>query len=190
MPCSILSVDVQDIMGSHIVNVQGTLYKNRVGKNGKILGKEMVDLQKMLHDHDHDGDSNKAFEIAKKQILEEEGCNLYGDVEVKKVPGNIHLSSHAFGQIVSRLASEGLYKFDLSHKIAHFSFGDDKDVNSVINNFNLNHLNVLEGIEKDNYDKKVFEYYLKVFINFLILDCSFNFYRFKSESLLCSSIYI
>ena len=40
MPCDILSLDVQDIMGTHKTDVMGELYKIRLDKNQKVLSTE------------------------------------------------------------------------------------------------------------------------------------------------------
>ena len=36
-PCDIVSLDAQDVMGSHHVNVAGNLYKRRLNKNGQMI---------------------------------------------------------------------------------------------------------------------------------------------------------
>jgi hypothetical protein len=40
MPCDILSLDVQDIMGTHKTDVMGELYKIRLDKNQKVISTE------------------------------------------------------------------------------------------------------------------------------------------------------
>jgi hypothetical protein len=40
MPCDIISLDVQDIMGTHKTDVMGELYKIRVDENKKVLSTE------------------------------------------------------------------------------------------------------------------------------------------------------
>ena len=46
------------------------------------------------------------YEEIKKQVSEREGCQLKGFFKVNKVPGNFHISSHAFGPTISRLAGD------------------------------------------------------------------------------------
>lgn len=36
-PCSILSLDIVDVTGVHVVNVGGKMSKNQLDKNGKIM---------------------------------------------------------------------------------------------------------------------------------------------------------
>ena len=38
-PCNVLSLDVQDIMGSHVVDFRGNLEKVRLDRNGNEIGK-------------------------------------------------------------------------------------------------------------------------------------------------------
>ena len=40
MPCDILSLDVQDIMGTHKTDVMGELYKIRLDQKGKVISTE------------------------------------------------------------------------------------------------------------------------------------------------------
>jgi len=164
MPCSILSLDVQDIMGSHTVNVEENLYKNRLSKTGQILGKETLLAKKS----EEDDDDMSNYENVKMQVLSGEGCNVYGDVFVKKVPGNFHISSHAYGHFVSRLAQEGHYSWDVSHRINHFYVGETSDISSINKSFKGGILSPLDGMERFDYDKKVYEYYLRVKINFIM----------------------
>jgi hypothetical protein len=162
MPCSILSLDIQDIMGSHVVNVEGSLYKTRISKYGKeISAKQTLPVSKPDVYHPEEGDMSN-YEFIKKQVTDEEGCIVYGDVFVKKVPGNFHISSHAFGHIVSRLAQEGLYTWDVSHKINHFYVGETSEIEKIKREFGGGVLSPLDKIEKRDMDKKVYEYYLKV----------------------------
>jgi hypothetical protein len=37
MPCDILSLDVQDVMGTHVVDIAGSLFKKKISKNGDVL---------------------------------------------------------------------------------------------------------------------------------------------------------
>ena len=37
MPCDLMSLDITDIMGTHVVDIGGSLYKKRLGSNGEFL---------------------------------------------------------------------------------------------------------------------------------------------------------
>ena len=47
---------------------------------------------------------------------------------VNKVPGNFHISSHAFAPTIQKLAIENKLDIDLNHKINYLSFGDDEEI--------------------------------------------------------------
>jgi|ETNmetMinimDraft_26_1059896.scaffolds.fasta_scaffold12580_4 hypothetical protein len=60
MPCDIVSLDIQDVMGSHSVNVGGNLYKQRLNHEGKyiakrelIKGEESDPNEPHIHTHNH-----------------------------------------------------------------------------------------------------------------------------------------
>jgi hypothetical protein len=37
-PCHILSLDIVDVTGVHVVDVSGKLFKHRLDKNGQMIG--------------------------------------------------------------------------------------------------------------------------------------------------------
>ena len=37
MPCDVLSLDVQDVMGTHTVDIAGSLFKKKLSKTGEVL---------------------------------------------------------------------------------------------------------------------------------------------------------
>lgn len=37
MPCELLSLDIMDVMGTHIVDISGSLFKKRITKSGEFL---------------------------------------------------------------------------------------------------------------------------------------------------------
>jgi hypothetical protein len=173
-PCSILSLDVQDVMGSHSVNVHGSLMKYRLDKNRNVLGEEVYQVKEKKKENnpqeeDDDESAMPDYELVKKQISDKEGCRLRGYFYVNKVPGNFHISSHAFGPTVQRLYSDGYFNFDLSHKINHISFGDDKDLKIIKKTFNTGELNPLDNTEKNENSKILYEYYLKVSENQILM---------------------
>ena len=158
LPCMIASVDSKDMMGSHSLNVQGRIIKKRLDKNGKVIG-ELIEVK---GNNSHDEDRVVDYEEVRKAVQNEEGCQIVGNLEVLRVPGNFHISSHAFGSIIARLAAEGLYKFDISHTINHISFGDESDIKKIRSNFNVGILNPIDGVSKIQQKHKMYEYYLKV----------------------------
>jgi hypothetical protein len=191
LPCSIVSIDVQDIMGTHTLNVHGTIVKTRVDKDERLLEK-MVEIKKegggavVSHDgHSHEHVEQPNYDEVKNAVLAGEGCNLKGQLEVLRVPGNFHISSHAFGDILGRLQSEGVYKFDISHKINHLSFGSEDNIINIKNKFNVGILNPIDGVIKKQIEtNKVYEYYLKVVpTTYADIDGNtYNVHQFTSNS--------
>ena len=160
-------------MGSHSVNIHGSLMKYRLDKNKKVLAEEKYEVKEKKkensvskqndHGHNHDEDDDMPnYDMVKSQISNQEGCQIKGYFLVNKVPGNFHISSHAFSPIIHRLVADGFFNFDLSHKINHISFGDDKDLKIIKNGFKTGELNPLDHTEKIETTKKFFEYYIKV----------------------------
>lgn len=159
LPCSIISVDVQDIMGNHSLNVHGKILKYRLDKNGKELG-ATVELKDKNSGEEVDMPD---YDEVKKAIISQEGCTLKGQVKVLRVPGNFHISSHAYSHIIQRLSAEGLYKFDISHKIQHLSFGSEDDIVNIKKTFDVGILGPMDGVSKIHTESsKTYEYYLKV----------------------------
>ncbi|TNV72189.1 hypothetical protein FGO68_gene5045 [Halteria grandinella] len=69
-----------------------------------------------------------------KAMDAEEGCLVEGTVIINKVPGNFHLSTHAFGQVVYMIYSNGR-QLDFSHTINHLSFGNDTQMKQIMSRF-------------------------------------------------------
>jgi len=167
LPCSLLSLDVQDAMGSHMLNIRGHLKKMPIDKDGKQIGTQYYqDFEKPSADnHGHGGgeESQPDYETVKGELLNQQGCRLSGYVEVNKVPGNFHISSHAYGPTIQQLAGQRLFdKYDLSHRIKHISFGPIGDIEEIKSTFNTGELSPLDGTEKMTPEKKVYEYYTKI----------------------------
>jgi hypothetical protein len=118
MPCAITSVDVQDVMGSHIVDYGGKLHRWRTDKDGNIkfdaagrpLGHDSVTPQQQIG----------------------EGCNVEGMLIVKQVPGNFHVSAHAHGDLLGvfypRFPQETL---NCTHFVHNLVFGDTDALQAV-----------------------------------------------------------
>lgn len=41
MPCAMLSMDLQDVVGSHSMDLSGQVYKRRLDQNGKWLSDQL-----------------------------------------------------------------------------------------------------------------------------------------------------
>ena len=69
-----------------------------------------------------------------KALDGQEGCLVEGTVIINKVPGNFHLSSHAFGQVIQKLYMTG-HSLDFSHTVNHLSFGNDTQMKQIQSRF-------------------------------------------------------
>ena len=128
------------MMGTHTLDLHGHILKKKLDKFGNIVGVLKEEKKGALakpHAYDEENIPEGLYEEIKKDILDNQGCHIIGSFEVLRVPGNFHISSHAHGAIIARLATEGIYQFDISHVINHISFGDESDINYIRTNFNV-----------------------------------------------------
>jgi len=74
---------------------------------------------------------------------------LSGTFTVKEVPGNFHISSHAYQNIYARLRIENVIKtLDMSHHIEYLFFGDLDNITNIIRQHPEAVLSKLEGHSK------------------------------------------
>lgn len=86
LPCSIISLDLQDIMGSHTVNIHGSLMKYKLNKEGKIIGESVYKTKPPGEQHEDESDEEMPdYEEVKKHFADHEGCQLKGYFLVNKV---------------------------------------------------------------------------------------------------------
>lgn len=134
VPCHILSVDVEDVVGSHIVDFEGELYKRVIDENGKIY--EVLDAKDRAHD------TKTVLEKTIKDLDDKKGCNLKGNIIVNKIDGNFHISSHAYGEAVMNLYAQRRM-LDFTHQINFLSFGEQENISKIgqiINGYNMHPL--------------------------------------------------
>jgi len=154
-PCALMSLDAQEVIGSHTLEYSGRVKKLRLNPQGTIIGGSDL-LQK--------GETSE--EEVKKQLTDSEGCRLMGYLSVSKVPGNFHFSSHEFYHNVHNLVEGNMGRLDLSHTINHLSFGDNDDIVYIKTHFSEGELNPLDNLKKirpsNTQEPFSYEYYLKV----------------------------
>lgn len=150
VPCAILSVDAQDIMGTHVVDVGGELHKTRLDAEGNIK-------------LDHTG-APAAPETEDPTEQQGEGCNVHGNMIVKKVPGNFHVSAHAHANLLPIFFPNS--PMNVSHLIHDLSFGVHTDKLSRVERAVTN---PLKGTKRyavvDDPDPETtisYEYYIKI----------------------------
>lgn len=86
LPCSIISLDLQDIMGSHTVNIHGSLMKYKLNKEGEIIGESVYKTKPPGEIQEDESDEEMPdYEEVKKHFSDQEGCQLKGYFLVNKV---------------------------------------------------------------------------------------------------------
>ena len=124
-PCDVISLDIQDEMGSHMVDVGDSLKKVR--KNTKKGKTDVVDSAI--------GGGNRSGNSIVQRAIEAfeagEGCSLKGFISVNRVPGNFHIGSHAYSQLLGMIG-KGI---NLTHTINHLSFGKKRHIAAIENKF-------------------------------------------------------
>lgn len=144
LPCDVLSVDAVDLSGKHEVDLDTSIWKLRLNRDGHITGTEylsdLVEKEHADHKHDeekdHHDDSNHAVHAhsfdqdaenmvkkVKQALANEEGCRVYGVLDVQRVAGNFHISVHGLNIFVAQMIFEGSSHVNVSHIIHDLSFG-------------------------------------------------------------------
>ena len=95
-----------------------------------------------------DFDHNEIFKYTWEAMDNNEGCRVEGTVIINKVPGNFHLSTHAFGDVVQKIYMQGR-SLDFSHTIHHLSFGDDRMMKDIQRRYNEKFSYDLDGVSVD-----------------------------------------
>ena len=106
MPCDILGLDVEDILGTHKTDVMGELFKKRLDKDGKVLTTESA--------HDREESRKVIRERTKAELDAKQGCQFTGFIKIYRVPGDFHIASHTFDDIIHSLRNDG-YHLDYSY---------------------------------------------------------------------------
>jgi len=140
-PCALVSLDKMDEVHTHTMDVKENLSKIRMGKDGMAIEK-LQDMEALNLD--------QRIELARLQIVNEEGCLISGNFTVKMVPGNFHISFHNYGMEIQHLMSQIGYRPDFSHTIRRLSFGSENILieKQVRNDFGLETLHSLEWVEE------------------------------------------
>jgi hypothetical protein len=96
----------------------------------------------------HDHDSNVIYDETVKAIDTEEGCRLEGVFKINKVPGNFHLSTHAFGDVIQRLYMTGK-RLDFTHTVHNLTFGEHSQMEIMQSKFGEKFEWDMEGVYID-----------------------------------------
>ncbi|CAK74245.1 unnamed protein product (macronuclear) [Paramecium tetraurelia] len=157
-PCDILSLDVQDYYGVSRCECRGEQRMER-----QFL-KKFIQIMK---EHEHHNQPSIDFARIEQAFKEKEGCQIAGYIIVNKVPGNFHVSAHAFGGILHQVFQRSqIQTLDLSHTINHISFGEEDDLMKIKKQFQKGVLNPLDNTKKVAQPQggtgMMFQYYISV----------------------------
>lgn len=158
IPCAVVSVDAQDVMGSHVVDVGGELKKTRLSAQGKVQ-------------MERDGVTPMSLTPPDVLEMKGEGCNIHGHLIVKRVPGNFHVSAHAHADLLQKFFGPNA-QLDVSHHIHDLSFGDPLsetvDIGYFGRDFVEHQVNPLAGQSKTIETRRAqteyvsYEYFIKI----------------------------
>ncbi|KAG1368424.1 endoplasmic reticulum-Golgi intermediate compartment protein 3 [Cocos nucifera] len=144
LPCEVLSVDAIDMSGKHEVDLDTSIWKLRMNKEGHVIGTEYLsDLvekehsglkhddsddhhehsSQEKHEHGFGADAEKMVKSVKHAIQNGEGCRVYGVLDVQRVAGNFHISVHGLSIHVAQQIFDRLKDVNVSHVIHDLSFG-------------------------------------------------------------------
>ena len=123
-PCEVISLDLDDLIGSHHPNL-GSLEKWRLDKEGQYLDSRGYELMRETN-------PKKQLDAVRDAFKNGHGCRMVGSFTVKEVPGNFHISCHAYLNHYMQMMTEGLTdKIDMSHKIHSLYFGSEHHLKSL-----------------------------------------------------------
>jgi hypothetical protein len=95
-------------------------------------------LEKVRYSKDGKPITEKAprtVDAVKQAIADKEFCRIKGYIEVKKVPGNWHISFHAYRDLLYGLNHDQLSSLKFGHTINHLSFGSAGTLENISANF-------------------------------------------------------
>ena len=157
LPCSIISVDQEDLIGHHRLNIAETVNKIPLDSSGSP--------------NNNHYDARYPDKLM-NSIKNKEGCFVEGYIPISKVQGDVHISFHAYRDIFSYMIEKGIDKnISLAHKFSLFNFGNKMISEKMLEKFNLqdqkdsfyrvNNLPNFEVLGADAW-KYDFDYFVKI----------------------------
>ncbi len=125
-------------MMSHAPNI-GSVEKWRLDKDGNYVDKRGYELL-------HEQNPARQLQAVREALGNKYGCRLIGSFTVKEVPGNFHVSCHAYFNHYMQMKMEGHIKaLDTSHTINQLYFGKEHHLKTIRNRHPEAALHLLEG---------------------------------------------
>ncbi|CAI2374773.1 unnamed protein product [Moneuplotes crassus] len=121
-PYDVISLDIQDEMGTHMNELEEGLKWNK----SRRLQRYCTESNGLKCEKIED-------QLKRAQIAFETGggCNIIGNISVNRVPGNFHIESYAYMQLLAMLGQQ----INLTHTIHNLSFGNKRVLKSVQKKF-------------------------------------------------------
>ncbi|GAA6009315.1 hypothetical protein JCM11491_004270 [Sporobolomyces phaffii] len=121
-PCHYLTVDVRDAVGDRLhisdeFKKEGTTFAIGTARHLDTLLRPELSASDMLKG----SKGKKQFAKTKKVVENGPACRIYGSMDVKKVTGNLHVTTLGHGYMSWEHTDHAL--MNLSHVIHEFSFG-------------------------------------------------------------------
>ena len=111
-------------MLSHSPNI-GSVEKWRIDKEGSYLDRRSFELLR-------EQNAGKQLQMVREALSNKYGCRLIGSFTVKEVPGNFHVSCHAYFNHYMQMKMEGkLTTLDTSHTIHQLYFGRERHLKAI-----------------------------------------------------------
>ncbi|CAD8179417.1 unnamed protein product [Paramecium pentaurelia] len=159
-PCMVLSLDQQDEVGVHVMDVSGTLKKISLDKDRHVL--PSIDNNERPN---YSGSEQELID-AIKAINQGDQCQLKGFFQINKVPGNFHISYHAHHYLIQRIHQRELQTFrklKLDHTIYDLRFGEIssaklKKYSKSLQKFQLPWKQIEKSVPEG--EKQDYEYYI------------------------------
>lgn len=109
LPCLILSLDKQDVMGTHHVNIGEHLNKYNLDKDGNQISVFKKVKNYVEHDgHVHDQSNEVDLEKVKDALKNNQGCRIQGYIDINRVnPYSITKGPRQFPHFHPRLSARG-----------------------------------------------------------------------------------
>ncbi len=146
-PCAIISLDLENLLGTHIMNLRDDNIKFfRYSQSNEIIKDDFSPYQ---------------ISMLEQSLKSHETCFIDAHLNLHKSAGDVHFSFHKFREVYEEIKSrnnnKGIFKrLNVSHKIYKISFTDDKTIKKIRNEFAAysNSPDLLEFIEK--YESNIF----------------------------------
>jgi hypothetical protein len=164
-PCSLLSLDREELIGTHIPNIEEGISKVSYDRYNNLISSYYPYKTSLLEN----------------SLLNQDKCHIHGYVNMTKSPGDIHFSFHPYSDLYDRFIKtddELASTIKLSHSLHELSFGglNANDLDQIRKRFGENTYSFLEqGYNmkfKDHSEDSQsynYEYYL-VLVPYLFID--------------------